>query len=203
MKQKNILFVTTIFLVISCNNSSDYLSVNKKETETIKIDTASYDKILESNAIEYRDYKRSSILPNLTRTTATNQGTDIMVHSYTSKSSTGYKTYALDKNLKSILGLYPYAYYICEFITVNYELTIPGISNRTVKFSDVDSPKCGLFPNYTKDEYNLRGYSYIRKGDNITLTTKIIHIKADQSGLDYDIWFPCKPEELQWIYNIE
>lgn len=97
MKQKNILFVTTIFLVISCDNSSDYLSVNKKETETIKIDTASYDKILESNAIEYRDYKRSSILPNLTRTTATNQGTDIVVHSYTSKSSTGYKTYALDK----------------------------------------------------------------------------------------------------------
>jgi hypothetical protein len=203
MRHKIILFITATLLVTSCDNSSDYLSVNEKETESLKIDTASYYKILESNAIEYRNYKRSSVNPILTRAIATNEGNDIVVYSYTNKSSTGYKTYALDKNLKSILGLYPYAYYICEFITATYELTIPGISNRTVRFSDVESPKCGLFPDYTKDEYNLRGYSYTRKGDNITLTTKIIHIKCDQSGLNYDIWFPCRPEELQWIYNIE
>jgi hypothetical protein len=154
MRHKIILFITATLLVTSCDNSSDYLSVNEKETESLKIDTASYYKILESNAIEYRNYKRSSVNPILTRAIATNEGNDIVVYSYTNKSSTGYKTYALDKNLKSILGLYPYAYYICEFITATYELTIPGISNRTVRFSDVESPKCGLFPDYTKDEYN-------------------------------------------------
>lgn len=203
MTHKIILLIIATLLVASCDNSSDYFSVNEKETESLKIDTTSYYKILESNTIEYRNYKRSSVVPSLTRATATNGGNDIIVYGYTKKSSTGYKTYALDKNLKSILGLYPNAFYICEYITATYELTIPGISNRTVRFSDVDSPNCGLFPDCTKDEYNLRGYSYTRKGDNITLVTKIIHVKCDQSGVNYDIWFPRKPEELQWIYNIE
>lgn len=202
MTKKIILFMAATLLVASCNNSSDDFSIKEKEVGSVTIDTTSYDRMLEANATKYRSYKRSSTHLNLTRA-ATNNETDVIVYGYTNKYSTGYKTYALHKNLKKTLGLYPNAYYICEFITADYALTIPGIANRTVKFSDVESPKCGLYPNYTNDEYHLRGYSYTRKGDNITLTTKIIHVKCDHTGINYDIWFPCRPEELQWIYNIE
>lgn len=203
MTKKIILSMTMTLLVASCSNVSDDFSINEKDVKNTVIDTTLNERFLEASAARYRSYKRSSTNQNLIRTRATNNGTDIVVYGYTNKHSTGYKTYALDRELKRILGLYPNSFYICEFMMVDYTLTIPGIANRTAKFTDIDSPKCGLFPNHTKEEYNLRGYSYTRKGDKITLTTKIIHIKSDQAGINYDIWFPCKPESLEWIYNIE
>lgn len=77
------------------------------------------------------------------------------------------------------------------------------MANRTTKFSIIDSPKCGLYPDYTDEEYDLCGYSYTQRGDNITLSTKVIHIISDQSGISYDIWHPRRPEELEWVFNLE
>lgn len=42
-----------------------------------------------------------------------------------------------------------------------------------------------------------------QKGDQVTLVTKVIHIIASQDGISYDIWFPKKAEDLEWIYNVE
>lgn len=92
--------------------------------------------------------------------------------------------------------------YIMETITAQYELTIDGLSARKVRFSPNDSPKCGLYPDYTNSELDLRGYSISQKGDNVTLATKMVHVISDLSGRNYDRWYPCKPEQLEWNYNV-
>lgn len=89
-----------------------------------------------------------------------------------------------------------------EKVTANYKLTIDGLSTREVRFSAVDSPKCGLYPDFTDEESDLRGYSVSQKGNIVTLATKMVHVISDLSGRSYDMWYPCKPAELEWCYNL-
>lgn len=68
------------------------------------------------------------------------------------------KKQILGKELASHMGIVNTAY-ILEKVTANYKLTIDGLSTREVRFSAVDSPKCGLYPDFTDEESDLRGYS--------------------------------------------
>ncbi len=92
--------------------------------------------------------------------------------------------------------------YISEIITANYVLTIDGLSTKVNRFPADDSPNCGLFPGYTSDTLGDRGYSSMQKGNTVTMTTKLIHIISDFQGVSYDRWYPCKPEDLEWNYNV-
>lgn len=196
MKKNIFLFlIATIFIGCSDVNEDLKTSLLDKSPILTEQDAKAAD------TTNYNFYLRSP-QNSKTRTVYTSE-VDTTVYGYTSQSSTGNGTYALSRNLKDLLGIPRNSFYICNFYTLKYSLTIDGLANRTTKFSIIDSPKCGLYPDYTDEEYDLCGYSYTQMGDNITLSTKVIHIISDQSGISYDIWHPRRPEELEWVFNLE
>jgi len=62
-----------------------------------------------------------------------------------------------------------------------------------------NSPNCGFQP----DAGNVRGYATSEVGNTVICTTYITHIKRDvSSGRTLDIWYPCRPQDLVWNYDI-
>lgn len=190
MKFIKILFtLVCIATTTSCNNFESIDDFANTQTDVISIDSFMQ---LESNTYEQR-----SPLHKTTRSSST----DFTVYKYTSKTTS--RTYKVNcgKKLASLLHIYVQPYFT-EYINAKYELTIDGLSNKTTRFSANNSPNCGLYPDYTEDELEDRGYSVTQKGNKITMTTRIIHIISSLDGKSYDKWYPCKPEDLQWNYNI-
>ena len=97
----------------------------------------------------------------------------------------------------SALGI-PNQIYIVENVTCYQTLTIKGLEDRTCFYSSAASPNCGFDPN----DLAKRGYSDSRHGDVVTMVTIIAHIKSDMSGRNYDRWYPCKPSDLKWNYDL-
>lgn len=173
------------------NNSDDFDSQNiLTPEEEIPLDTTDYSYYMRS--------PWSQVSQVSTRATG-----DQTVYGYTSKSTSDSATYSLPKELKEALGLPRYSYYICEKITANYSITVEGLKDSKYIFMPSNSPNCGLYPGYS-DETMLteRGYSSTIKGDNVTMTTKILHIICDPGGILYDIYYPRKPEDLEWVYYV-
>lgn len=116
-----------------------------------------------------------------------------------STTSTGANQKVLiDSKLASLMGI-SRQIYVLNYITAKYAITIDGLSSDRAVFKIVDSPGCGIDP--SKTDY-VRGYTYGSDGDVVTLTTRIIHILSDMSGRNYDMYYPCKPENLLWNYKV-
>lgn len=190
MKYIKLLFTLVCTLAItSCNNFDSVDDFTNTQADVISIDSFIQ--------LGRNTYEQRSPLHKTTRSSST----DFTVYKYTSKSiSCTYKV-VCGKELASLLHIYNQVY-LTEYITAKYELTIDGLSNKTARFSANDSPNCGLYPDYTVDELEDRGYSVTQKGNKITMTTRIIHIISSLDGINYDKWYPCKPEDLQWNYNV-
>lgn len=199
--KKFLLFtaITAAFSILtSCDNSKEFGSEANlsEEVQNLTEEAISFINWIGSDSISYESWERSPL-------TATTRGADIdlTVHGYTTTSSTGNQKVIIGKELASRMGI-SNQIYIMERITARYELTINGLSTKEVRFSPIDSPKCGLFPDYTSSELDLRGYSTSQKGDNVTLATVMVHVICDIAGRNYDKWYPCKPDQLEWCYNI-
>lgn len=190
--------MTFSILTNSCENSSENddlcatTSIKVPEGNIIDLDSL----ISESNRL-YASWERSPQVANKMRATST----DYTVYGYTSTSTSGAMKVLVGYELAKRMGISSQTY-IAEFVTAEYLLTINGLNERKVRFSTNDSPKCGLYPDYTKDEFDLRGYSVLQKGNNVTMATKMIHVISDLGGRSYNMWFPCQPSQLEWCYNI-
>lgn len=173
------------------NNSVDFDSQNiLTPEEEIPLDTTDYSSYMRS------PWSQASQVS--TRATG-----DQTVYGYTSISTSGRTTYSLTKEFKEALGLPRFSYYICEKITANYSITVEGLKDSKYVFMPSNSPNCGLYPGYTGETMlTERGYSSTIKGDNVTMTTKIFHVICDTGGILYDIYYPRKPEDLEWVYYV-
>ncbi len=191
MRYTFFLGVALLTFTCCCSESIDDATNYKSEDTTPSIES-----LLKIDQNKYKNWQNSSSRAN-TRASFT----DYTVYSYTSKSSTGTRKAICGSKLASLMHIYNQIY-ISEIITANYVFTVDGLSTKTVRFSANESPNCGLFPDYSNDTLEDRGYSATQKGDVITMTTKLIHIISDIQGIVYDKWYPCKPEELEWSYCI-
>lgn len=67
----------------------------------------------------------------------------------------------------------------------------------------MNSPNCGWTPGGGNYE---RGYSALQVPKLITqlyvMKTNLVHIVCDINGYNYDLWCPCKPEELEFKYGV-
>ena len=123
------------------------------------------------------------------------------VYGYTSYTSSGTTKAFLGEKLADSMGL-PNQIYIADTIKPKYVLTVDGLDAGTTSFTSSKSPKCGLFPGWTQETLNERGYSLQIMGDKVTMETRLVHVISDIGGINYDKWFPCKPAELEWNYKL-
>ncbi len=190
--KKNIftLIGTIAVLFTGCeNNTAEDLMSNStsKSNDIIQLEIQS--------ANDYNIYKTwnnsNSKLPQ-TRASIT----PYTLTGYTSYTTSKAKKVAITKELAKKLGIYQQIY-LMDFYTVNYSKTIDGLGTKFF-FTPAESPNCGLNPTNSSE----RGYSSNQSGNTITFVTKIYHIISDLSGIKYDLWYPCKPEEVVWCYNL-
>lgn len=192
------LLLATIITLTNCDNADEYGATNtyaKDEIDTTS-EVVSYENLLKNESAIFCSWDRS---PNGISTRASS--TDFTVYGYTTKSTTGNKKVSIGKQIATAFGV-TNGIYIVETITAKYEISIDGLKDKKVYFASVDSPNCGLYPDFTNDELDERGYSVSQKGNKITMATKIIHLVSDLNGRNYNKWFPCKLDELEWNYNI-
>lgn len=130
-------------------------------------------------------------------------GTELTAYGYTSLTSGGNKTYALDKQLKEILKIPRNKYYVCCFYTAKYSVSIKGLKDGTSKYLPMYSPNCGVVPDHSREEWDVIGYASSFRGEQVVMTTQVVHVIADYEGISYDIWYPCKLDKLQWNYSVE
>ena len=184
------LICTIIVLLTGCeNNTTEGLMSNStsKSNDIISLEAQS--------AIDYNIYKTwensNSKFPQ-TRASIT----PYTLTGYTSYSTSDVKKVRITKDFAKALGIYQQIY-LMDFYTVNYNKTIDGLGTD-IFFSPAESPNCGLNPTNSSE----RGYSSNQSGNSITFVTKIYHVISDLSGKTYDLWYPCKPEEVVWCYNL-
>lgn len=123
----------------------------------------------------------------------------ISLNGYSSKVSGGNIKVAISKTLANLMGI-ANQIYIMEKVTVYQDIKIESLGSTSF-FSAADSPLCGIDPNDTNYKRGYSSSSPDSKG-NIRLASKCIHIISDLSGRNYDMWYPCKPENVQWEYNL-
>ena len=199
--KKFILFaaITAAFATFTSCDNSEELDLEANLSEEVQAPTGeaiSFMNWIGCDSVSYKSWERS---PQSASTRGVS--TDFTVYGYTTTSSTGNIKAIISKELASRMGI-SRQIYVMEKVTAKYELTVNGLNAREVIFSPINSPKCGLYPDYTSDEMDLRGYSILQKGDNVTLATTMVHIICDMSGRNYDQWYPCKPAQLEWCYNV-
>lgn len=92
------------------------------------------------------------------------------------------------------LGL-PTGIYIVDFCEA--KVTLYTGEGEIFMYTDV-SPNCGFKP----DNGESRGYAMTINGNTVVLTTYLTHIKYDMLGRTIDKWWPVKPNNLIWNYQI-
>lgn len=199
-KEKNIIPISALLILgalSSCDKTDEhtYVDTTYKNSQNSTSEDITFNEWSKADASPWLNWKRSPQSAQTRNTT-----TDYTVYGYTTESRSKRKA-RLGKELASRVGL-ANSIYVAERVTAKYELTIAGLSSRKVRFSSLDSPECGLYPDFTDEELDLRGYSLSQKSDNITLATMMIHIISDTAGRTYDKWYPCKPSQLKWCYNV-
>ena len=124
------------------------------------------------------------------------------VDSRTVKSHHSCKPRLGQENIKSLfpselldkLGLST-GIYIADYCEA--KVTLYTGEGEIFMYTDV-SPNCGFKP----DNGDSRGYAMTINGKTVVLTTYLTHIKYDILGRTVDKWWPVKPSDLIWNYQI-
>ena len=123
----------------------------------------------------------------------------ITMYGCSSQIGGGNYKYYIPNEISNALRI-PRGVYIAENVTCNMEVKIDGLG--VTKFiTTLSSPLCGIIPG--SGNFN-RGYT-VSSPDaegKMIFTTLLIHIKSDLAGINYDMWYPCKPADIQWLYNL-
>ncbi len=187
------LIIVTCSVLVGCSNDSDIISEDLNQDG----DLSSFEELFQQDAKEFSGWKSSSQESSESQTRASIN--TVTLNGYSSKISGGNQKILILSDLADLMGIMSQIY-IMEYVTAYQDLTIDGLG-ATSFFNAVNSPLCGIDPNGTNYK---RGYSSSTPDENgnIRLATKCIHVISDMSGRSYDMWYPCRPEELQWIYNL-
>ncbi len=179
-----------------CSNDSDFITENPSQEQTC--DFNSFEELFLQDATNFIGWESSSSQNSSPQKTRSSVQT-ITLNGYSSKVSGGNKKVAISKKLANLMGIASQIY-IMEYVTVYQDIKIEGLG-LTSFFSTAESPLCGVDPNST--DYK-RGYSSSSPDSegNIRLASKCIHVISDISGRSYNKWYPCKPEDVQWKYNL-
>jgi len=118
----------------------------------------------------------------------------------TSLQSGGNEKIFIRSDLANLIGISSQTY-ILEHITAYQYTIIPGLG-PSLFFAPADSPLCGVDP--SANNWAVRGYTCSSPNANgeVTFTSKCLHIISDMSGRSYNIWYPCKPDDFLWNYNL-
>lgn len=121
------------------------------------------------------------------------------IYGCTSQKGGGNYKYLIPAEIANALGI-ARGIYVAENVTCNTEIKIDGLGASKF-FSPASSPLCGLMPggsNFT------RGYTNTNPDSEgkIIFSTLLVHIICDMSGRNYDMWYPCKPANIEWNYNL-
>lgn len=197
MKKNNFMLVIATSLTLSsCVNDSEYL-FEKPTVQHARV-YHSFDEMFSQDSQHFIGWESSSTTKN-NEPIALSSVNTITLNGYSSKMATQAQKTILGSTLCKLIGI-ANQIYVVEYVTAYQDITIQGLGTTTF-FSTVDSPLCGMDPN--NSDYR-RGYSSSTPDANggIRLATKCIHIISDLSGRSYNMWYPCKPEEVQWKYNL-
>lgn len=125
--------------------------------------------------------------------------TTITIYGYSSQNSGGNYKLLISSEIANALSISK-TIYIAADVTCYMDIKIEGLGTSSF-FSPVSSPLCGLMPN---GPTHTRGYTNTTPDadGNIRFATNLIHIISDLSGRSYDMWYPCNPADIQWIYSI-
>lgn len=190
--KKFFLFIICLGLItLSSCDSEDSSLIVSTENLSVSTDAISDDSLFNIGHEKFANWENGSEI-----ITTRSSITPVTIYGYTSSTSTGNKKVIFNETVRKYLGLYNQVY-IAETLTLYYKVTISGL-NTTTYFTYAESPLCGMSPN----DSNIIGYSYSQDGNTVTLATKVHHIICDLSGKQYNMWYPCKPEDLQWNYNL-
>lgn len=193
MKKFVYLWVLFCAALMSCTESADM----QEDLNSENSDFCSSDDLYFKGAYEFFGW-----LPSYERIEPMSRSSvnEITLNSYTSISSGGNQKVLVLKDLADVIGVSSQIY-ILEYVTAYQDITISGLGT-TAFFSSVDSPLCGVVPN--GKNWGEIGYSSSTPdaNGNIRLASKCIHIISDLSGRNYDLWYPRRPENFQWIYNL-
>lgn len=123
--------------------------------------------------------------------------------------ASGYTSVSYGKNMKLLFntelaketGLEAKTIYITRYETYCQNISLNGMSF----FDDEYYENCGLREKNTIDgsylSYKERGYQTRLVGStHIELETHLVHVISDMSGHKLDIYYPCKPDQIQWHY---
>lgn len=196
---KKVFYFQTITLcsvLVSCSNDSDVVSEDLSQDQTC--DFYSFEDFFRQDSEDFLGWKSSSQDSSFVPMTRSSVNT-FTLNGYSSKVGGGNQKVFIDNTLANLMGI-PRQIYVMENVTLYQDIRIEGLGSTSF-FNMVESPLCGVDPNGL---YYKRGYSSSTpdSNGNIRLVTKCIHIISDIAGLNYNMWYPCKPEEVQWKYNV-
>ncbi len=195
MKLNYFLSLLFGFSLLSSCNSEDLVESEISNNVNTYEDVITVDSLLSIGNEKFSSWNPSPKIEEAVQTRSS--VTTITLTGCTSQTGEGNYKLLIGQAWASALGI-PNQIYIVENVTCYQTLTIKGLEDRTCFFSSAASPNCGFDPN----DLNKRGYSDSRHGDVVTMVTKIAHIKTDMSGRNYDRWYPCKPSDLKWNYDL-
>lgn len=200
-----LIFLWTVCLFFSCSkeNDTEFLTLQETQSELLSNNHSLNDSVITILTEEdfYEQFSSNGEIPgNIIKQTpiVTKAYTDSRIvksyHSCEPRPGQGnVKERFSNKELCSKIGI-PQGIYITE----HCEAKITLYTGEGERLIPTESPNCGFQP----DGKGIRGYSASFIGNKIVLTTYLTHIKCDILGRKVDIWYPVKPEELIWNYDI-
>lgn len=204
MRLVNLLFMSVLVSMISCNNEFDSLNQLPKEANVCSMQDQSVDttevlvissaadivRIMGPSSNEYQNPVNLVMTKN-SFTIDTISGYD----SCNPRSGLADKTISFNAAQADQWGFQPYVYYIADFCEAKITVNIPSNVSPIM----LDSPECGLKPGL---EEGNRGYSAVIDKNKFIMTTYLTHVKYNYAGSSVDRWIPCSPQNLKWYYGI-
>ncbi len=209
MKKLSSFFITSLALCacfVSCSNDTEEQCFSAKNTRLESSnDQISSEELLsledfDSSALATKRYRAAPIEEASIQAVKINYSSSgiIKAHGYTTKQERKIKTVIL-KNQADAMHI-PVGLYVAKYVTCTLKVKHDGLG-VSKKLSIEDSPLCGFEPN--NDDWS-RGYtmgsSY--KSSEGTLKTLLVYVICDIGGRRYNMWYPCKPENIEWNYSI-
>lgn len=110
-----------------------------------------------------------------------------------------------DNDLALATGLQAGNVYIARYERYTMKISL----NNQFFFENDEDSKCGLKTMSDPANGNFismkRGYSEVSQNDNaVILESYLLHVLSDLSGKNLNIYFPCKPAQIEWkgtLYN--
>lgn len=129
---------------------------------------------------------------------------DVYVTGFTSSINQQNTKLLFNKELASLTGLEARNVYITRYEKYRY---VVKIDNGWTFFEEELYDKCGLRTSQSFEGSQIlcanRGYNIISTTANqVVIETNLIHVVSDMAGHALNIYYPCKPAEIEWHYYL-